>query len=521
MGEDGGENGLGLRRVTSIWHRWIDGCISDMKVTLISPYSDVVSIGVRILSACLRRGGYQTQLIFLPRDIFEGTTPTISWDYRYADHIVSNAADLCHDSDLIGISLMTNYFYRVADFTQKLKEKSNVPIAWGGVHPTIRPEECLGYADMVCLGESEEALLELVQKIDNGYDYFSTENFWFKRDGNIIRNSVRPLIQNLDTIPFPDYDLDEDFVIDKDGMRKMDVSILKKYMERVPTSKRGHLVYVTMASRGCPHDCAYCNNSMLKRLYSGQKMVRRRNPENIVGELLQAMEKIGSIGKIAFRDDSFFAASSNEIRKFSELYKEEIGLPFHCQTSPLTISEKKMEYLIDAGLRTISMGIETGSERTKKLYNRNITNERVINAAILMNKYIPRLLPPTFDVLIDNPYETDDDLLDTLDLLMQLPRPYRVRLFSLVFFPGTALHDKAVKDNLIKDELKQIYFKHARRLQGLRYLKFVFYLIENNLPKRMVGLMVNRKTLKVLNRRGLNGLYRVLYNILSHAAFQR
>ena len=137
-----------------------------MKVTLISlsPLIErIIGVGIRILSACLKREGCDVQIIFLPRHIGD----------RYEEKTLNEIVKLARGSELIGISLMTDDFDNVVRITQRLKENLSIPIGWGGVHPTIRPEECLYYADMVCIGEGEKTLVELVRKMKDGQDFFN------------------------------------------------------------------------------------------------------------------------------------------------------------------------------------------------------------------------------------------------------------------------------------------------------------------------------------------------------------
>jgi len=115
-----------------------------MRVTLISPYTDIHAYGIRTLSACLKREeGCDVQVIFLPR-VFRR---------KYKDKTLNEIVKMSGRSDLIGISLMTNFFNNTTQITQHLKENLSIPIVWGGIHPTVRPDECLDYADMICLDD--------------------------------------------------------------------------------------------------------------------------------------------------------------------------------------------------------------------------------------------------------------------------------------------------------------------------------------------------------------------------------
>ena len=171
-----------------------------MKITLISIDNTIISHGMRSISSYLKSKGHSTQLVFMP---------TEETNFKnYPKSVLKDLFSLVKDSDLIGISSMAFSYQRGIQIIKYIKQYIAKPIIWGGVHATICPEDCLKYADMVCLGEGEEAVLELVEKMSSSKDYLDTQNFWFRTNGKVIRNSLRPLTGNLDNYPFADYDLD-------------------------------------------------------------------------------------------------------------------------------------------------------------------------------------------------------------------------------------------------------------------------------------------------------------------------
>ena len=165
-------------------------------------------------------------------------------------------------------------------------------------------------------------------------------------------------------------------------------------------------------------------------------------------------------------DEDFFARKAEEMREFSEKWPEQVGLPFECMASPLQISEEKMELLVKAGLWRVDMGVESGSERTKKeIYNRHMSNEAVMRAAQIINKY--QQVVPYYFLIIGNPYEENEDILETIRLVSEFSPPFYLRTYNLVFLPGTLLYDFAVRDGIIdgkKDSGYDIDF-----LAGLKY----------------------------------------------------
>src|SRR3990172_535554 len=165
-----------------------------MKITLISPYPDITAFGIRTISAYLKEKGHKTKLLFLPDPRRDNI---ISWGKRYDEDVLDDIIPLCDDSDIIGITLMTNFFDNAVEITRKIKSKLDKPILWGGVHPTVRPEECLEYADIVCIGDGEDSVCDLLDKMDRRESYEDIRNLWFKREGRVIKNQVRPLNPDL------------------------------------------------------------------------------------------------------------------------------------------------------------------------------------------------------------------------------------------------------------------------------------------------------------------------------------
>ena len=176
------------------------------------------------------------------------------------------------------------------------------------------------------------------------------------------------------------------------------------------------------------------------------------------------------------------------LRTFARRYAQEVGLPFRCLASPLAITAEKLALLTGVGLRGLQIGVQSGSERTRRLYQREGSSEAVIKAGQILARFIPPLEPPKYDIILDNPYETLEDLQDTLHLLMRIPPPFQVQPFSLVFIPGTDLHTRAVKDGLIRDEQRQIYRKQFH-VAGNIYFKLLMNLAGSRFPLPLLRLL--------------------------------
>ena len=457
-----------------------------MKIGLVSPYPDIISFGLRTLSTCLKNEKHNVKIIFLPSDFW----------VRYEDRVLEDAVELLKDVDLIGISLMTNYFENSVQITQRLKRDLKIPVVWGGVHPTLRPEECLNHADIVFVGEAEETIVEFVRRMEDGKDYRNVKGICLKEKGEIIFNGMRPLVQDLDSIPFQDYDSDAHYVINKNGAFRMSEGLLKKYC-------RGN--YVTLPTRGCPFGCSYCCNNIYNKMYAGQKMMRQRSIGNIIKELTHVKNNLPGIECIYFDDDAFFLYSTEQFKEFCSEYKKNINLPLIVTgATPSTLTREKLSLLVDAGLSFIRMGIQTGSERIRKLYKRNHSNRQIEDSARIINEFKDKINLPQYDIILDNPWETNEDIVETLMFLTKLPAPYRINSYSLTLYPKTELYEKAKEEGIIENDLKDIYRKHYKA-RKVTYLNRLFFLLNASIGKmstRTMSLLTDKR----LRRLKLNWL---------------
>ena len=488
-----------------------------MKVTLISPYLDVIALGLRGISSFLKEQGVDVEMIFLPdhESLLKDEPDFVK---RYPDSLLDDVVQACAESDLVGISLMSNYFDRAVYLTQAIKSALKAPVVWGGIHPTLAPEASLNYCDIVCVGEGEVPMLNLVRAMEGKQEVRGIRGLWFKDDSRVIRNDPEPLILDLDALPFQDFDFKDHYTVNDGGdhLVRMDYESQKSLFVNGLRLGKGLCFYQTMTTRGCPHACSYCCNNAFRKLYPGQKILRRRSDENVMQELEKVKRQMPYVELIAFSDDSMTAVPERVMKGFCEEYKKRIDMPFFVLVSPPTVTEKKCEYLVDAGMHVVEMGIQSGSEKTNRIYNRFITNEQVVRAAGILNQHKEQIYPPVYDVILDNPYETRDDVLKTVRLLLQLPQPYIIQFFSLTFYPGTELHDRALSDGLIDDEIGCVYRKYYHDFSK-SFLNFLVLAIHNRLPRPLLRFLSNRLVVGVLDANWLRWFWKLLYGLLVRA----
>ncbi len=416
-----------------------------MKILLISFENTLVCFGVRMISAVLKRAGYETHILFLPREFNDLET----------DSDVMDIAQWVEDlkPDLIGISLMSSHLKRVLPVHQAIRKNRDIPIIWGGIHPTIRPEECLQYTDFVCVGEGELPMRDLAQALAEGKEIGAIPNIWSRSGETIIKPEPRPWMENLDDLPYADHDPEHHRVRHQNRIQSITPEIWNSY---IPGFMDTHYV---MSSRGCPHNCTYCCNSALRSITCGDYL-RRRSPEHFVGELVEIKEKIPSIRGFVFMDDSFFYGNAQWFTEFCAAYKSQVNLPFYCWANPLAVTESRIKPLADAGMVGVHVGLESGSERVSgEVYKRKVSRTRFFECMDILHKYRRKISDIRVDVITDNPYETETDVAATAEVLSRLKKPFFVGIVSLIFYPQTELETRAVRDGLINSDDDELYYR--------------------------------------------------------------
>jgi radical SAM superfamily enzyme YgiQ (UPF0313 family) len=294
---------------------------------------------------------------------------------------------------LICISCVSDYFPWAIKIAQDIKAILNVPIVFGGPHPTAVPEHVLKHqsVDFVISGEGEEAILELVNCLENKKESNNIRNLCYRANGKVLKNPLRPLISDLDSLPFPD--------------KELYYNNRNRFVDFIGSDN-----YTIMGSRGCPYSCSYCHNSYLRHLYGDSKQLRFRSPDNIIEELSLARKKY-NFKRVAFCDDAFIYHNNKEwLREFLERYKKEIGMPFYCSAHPSNIDKETVDLLVANGCKTIHLGIQNLNENIRKdVLLRYGSNEDIIKAIKLISRTKMFLW---VDIIVGLPRETEADLLD-------------------------------------------------------------------------------------------------------------
>lgn len=244
------------------------------------------------------------------------------------------------DPDAIGITATTPAIYEAYNVAKIAKTiNPDITTIIGGAHATFMAREVLEecpYLDIVVRGEGEETIQEVLHILEKKKDLSKISGITYRQNGKIIETEDRPLIKDLDTIPFPSYDL-------------------------LPKLESNGVKYgVMMTSRGCPFKCTFCSSSLL-----GQKRWRGRSADNVVEEI-QFLESRG-IKEIEFLDDTFTLNSQRVIDICDRIKEEKIDLSWSCSSRVNTIDKEMAEKMKEVRCHTIFFGVESGTDWVMKI----------------------------------------------------------------------------------------------------------------------------------------------------------
>ena len=363
----------------------------------------------------------------------------------------------------------------------------------------MRPDECIHHADYVAIGDSEDLILQLVDRLEKNEldELHDIKSLIWKKDSTVVRNPVGSLEQDLDCYPAPDFGPEGHWVLFEGELLPVNKDLLRRYLHNGTVSRMfGRTGYQTMTGRGCPHACTYCGNSFYRDLYKRQRYVRYRSVEHVMQELEHIKRELPFIDFFWFSDDSFFGRPLPDLLNFAEQYKRRIGDPFYLLGSPGTITDEKYSAMVDAGLICIQMGLEHGRHGFSGCSNVHMGTDKIIRTAEILTKYADRTAPPQYDVIYDLAYETMEDKLYTL-LVLDLPKPYRLQVFSVIYYPGTSLHTIAERDGLINDEKAEIYDRMFFERHDSYTNTLLFLTRSGRFPHPLLKMLIDERVVKV------------------------
>ncbi len=413
---------------------------------MVSLEDGITSCGFRKMAARVRELNPTTGAYYISTNRYRSIRNAIGGGMgsgsTLTEEEIDQAAQGLVGADIVGFSSMTGYSDLTRQIIGRLRQLDpSTFVVWGGIHPIIQPEDAItADVDAICTGEGEYAFEEFYDLFRSGQDYTKVQNFWFKKDGREIRNGFLPLMttEQMETLPFPLY---------ADGEMIFRPGVGFAPMKRRDYVDNDGIGYATVWSIGCPFHCSYCGNTKFIENDANYKKIRHPSARYIVDEVKTAVSRSPHISVVSFHDDSFMAIPYRELEEFSELWHDEVGLPFAVYgVIPNYVKQDKFELLTWAGMNRIRMGIQSGSQQMLDFYQRPTPPARILQAGTVIASFAPKYhLPPAYDVITDNPIETRQDVVDTLELLYEMDRPYTLLIYALKVIPNTGL-EKAMRE---------------------------------------------------------------------------
>ncbi len=349
-----------------------------MKVLFIDEYLPQEMLGIMWLSRAIKDAGHDAKALFVPDK---------NWLEKLREY----------NPDVVCYSVTTGMHLYLAEINRKVKQAlPHVLSVFGGPHATFSPEyvETEGI-DAICRGEGEESIVELLDRLRDGQDYYDVRNFWFKRKGTgeIVKNEQRPLVKDLDSLGFPDRDVVYDAgAIYRDSDRKVFVS-----------------------QRGCPMPCSFCfHHAMKKKIYNSRnsEYVRKRTVTHLIDEIQEVRKKY-NLKFVHFVDD-IFNLRNDWLEEFAERYPKEVGLPFDVILMANMTTEHHIELLKKAGCVYARVAFEAASDHVRNaVFKKNTTKQQLRDAAGWIRKHGIRL--GSLNIL-GGPGGTLEDEFDTMRL---------------------------------------------------------------------------------------------------------
>lgn len=326
--------------------------------------------------------------------------------------------------DIVGISALTGpMLLDVIGIAKEVKLMfgESFPVVMGGVHASLLPDQTLEnpFINYVVIGEGEHTFVELIDAIENKKDLSKILGIGYKKNGEIVINKKKPLIENLDEIPLLPWDLVR----------------YKMYF-------KFDIILVT--SRGCPYRCAFCYN-----LKFNESRWRGMSAERVIKEI-KNVEKLTKSKDLGFHDDNF-TADKERLDKILDYLSSDYNL----------FIETRINYVDDEFLKKFKkfknvwffFGVESGSQRMLNKMKKGLTIEQIKKAFQLCKEY---KIKTTASVMLGSPTETKEELEMTLKLLDEI-KPTRYTYYLYNPYPGSELFEEIIKKGL---------FTHPKTLEG-------------------------------------------------------
>ncbi len=265
--------------------------------------------------------------------------------------------------DVVGITAMTAHIDTAGRAAQAVKQwLPRVRVVLGGAHVSALPEETMerwAAFDVGVVGEGDLTIVELVDALDRGRDLKQVAGLLVRRDGRVVRTEPRPLIADLDTLPFPTWDLLAGFAT--------------LYQPTASRSVRSPSAYL-VSSRGCPYRCTFCSNAVHGRSF------RSYSVDYLMGMIEHLISEFG-VRDITIYDENLAVNRRRLTGLCRRLIEAGHDLTWSCDARADSLTPEVVELMYRAGCRSVWMGMESGDPEMLRRYRKGTTVEQYRKAS--------------------------------------------------------------------------------------------------------------------------------------------
>ncbi len=343
--------------------------------------------------------------------------------------------------DIAGISSTTVAFYHAKQVISLVKDIApQIITILGGAHITACQDETMNECediDIGVIGEGEETLLEVLKKIQDNESLAGVLGTIYRDNGNIIKNERRPVIRDLDVVPFPAREL---------------LPHLSSYSHTALRGKKGKLTATLITSRGCPFGCRYCDQSIF-----GKKW-RKHSADYVFSEIKTLKEKFG-VEFISIEDDIFTLYKPRVMEICQKIIDHKLDIKWACSARINTLDDNVLALMKRAGCQSIYVGLESGNTRILKLINKGITSEEAKEGIIRIRKAGINVVA---SFILGIPSETREEMNQTVKFALSLPVD-GASFFLFTPYPNTELRVLALENGKVSTDWRD-YSGHPSSL---------------------------------------------------------
>lgn len=369
--------------------------------------------GPMILSAILKQKGHETTLGVIQKEDVMGKIS--SWK-----------------PDLLAYSMMSVDMEDMQEFNRSLRKKTKIFTLLGGPHATL-DRSCINDPDIdaICVGEGDEAIVDVVAYLENGKEK-DIEEIPNIMTSEFSRMNLRPFLEDLDNLPF------------------MDRELVYAYPFMARFGIKG-----VWATRGCAFRCPYCFNNRYNRLYKGKgKIVRRRSVDSMIQETKELINNY-RVEFIRIQDDAFVLKADDWLKEFAERWSTEIGIPFYCLLRSESVTDELAYYLKKAGCFSICMSIEAADDEIRnRMLRRPSSKEGLEEAFRILKKHKIHIYANTMLAL---PFTSLDHDIASVDFAIKV-KPDMPNFSIFMPYPGTDLGDYCQQAGIYNPQKDQITY---------------------------------------------------------------